>query len=187
VAPETKTVTYNTIRTSITGDSKCWITQNLGASFPASRADDPTETSAGWYWQFNRKQGYKHDGTDRTPKTAWLDNTSNVTEWESANDPCQQLGTGWRIPTILEWIAATKLGEKWMTGAEAYNSVLKLHSSGYLSSEHKGDLQGRGYYGYFWSSSTVTDRDYLAWMITLGFGPTQWYRSYGNSLRCIKD
>ncbi|MEI7983555.1 MAG: hypothetical protein WCI71_18045, partial [Bacteroidota bacterium] len=67
VAPVTKTVTYGTV-TNIPGEhSKCWITSNLGANHQATAVNDATELSAGWYWQFNRKQGYKHDGTTRTP------------------------------------------------------------------------------------------------------------------------
>ncbi len=63
VAPVTKTVTYGTV-TNIPGEtSKCWITSNLGADHQATAINDATEASAGWYWQFNRKQGYKHDGT----------------------------------------------------------------------------------------------------------------------------
>ncbi len=67
VAPVTKTVTYGTV-TNIPGEtSKCWITSNLGADHQASAVSDATEASAGWYWQFNRKQGYKHDGTTKRP------------------------------------------------------------------------------------------------------------------------
>jgi hypothetical protein len=59
-APVTKTVTYGTV-SNIPGEiSKCWITSNLGASQQATAVDDATEPSAGWYWQYNRKQGYKH-------------------------------------------------------------------------------------------------------------------------------
>ena len=72
VAPVDKTVTYGTV-TNIPGEtSKCWITSNLGADHQATAVNDATEASAGWYWQFNRKQGYKHDGTTRTPNTTWI-------------------------------------------------------------------------------------------------------------------
>ena len=72
VAPVTKTVTYGTV-TNIPGEpAKCWITRNLGASQQATAVNDNTEPSAGWYWQFNKKQGYKHDGTTRTPSTTWI-------------------------------------------------------------------------------------------------------------------
>ncbi|MEI6437009.1 MAG: hypothetical protein WCP32_19460, partial [Bacteroidota bacterium] len=57
VAPVTKTVTYGTV-TNIPGEtSKCWITSNLGADHQATAVNDATEASAGWYWQFNLRQG----------------------------------------------------------------------------------------------------------------------------------
>ena len=69
VAPVTKTTTYGTV-TNIPGElTKCWITSNLGSDQQATAVNDATEASAGWYWQFNRKQGYKHDGSTRTPNT----------------------------------------------------------------------------------------------------------------------
>jgi len=65
VAPVDKTVTYGTVLTNLAGPTattyRRWITQNLGATNQATSADDATEPSAGWYWQFNRKQGFKHD------------------------------------------------------------------------------------------------------------------------------
>ena len=69
VAPADKTVTYATV-TGIPGEpTKCWITSNLGASQQADSVKDATEASAGWYWQFDRKQGYKYEGGDIKPLT----------------------------------------------------------------------------------------------------------------------
>jgi hypothetical protein len=72
IAPVDKTVTYGTVNNIPGEPAKCWITRNLGASQQATGPTDPTEASAGWYWQFNLKQGYKHDGTTRTPATTWI-------------------------------------------------------------------------------------------------------------------
>ena len=56
--------------------------------------NDATEASAGWYWQFNLKQGFKHDGSSRTPYTTWINSINENTDWNSANDPCViELGT----------------------------------------------------------------------------------------------
>ncbi|MCX6266121.1 MAG: hypothetical protein NTW16_02005, partial [Bacteroidetes bacterium] len=60
VAPVDKSVTYGTVSTTLFGGTKCAITQNLGATNEAGSKTDAAEASAGWYWQFNRKQGYKH-------------------------------------------------------------------------------------------------------------------------------
>jgi hypothetical protein len=103
VAPVNKTTTYGTV-TNIPGEeSKCWITSNLGSDHQATTVDDATEASAGWYWQFNRKQGYKHDGSARTPNSIWISNVSETSDWNSANDPCSvELGSGWRLATLSE-------------------------------------------------------------------------------------
>ncbi|MCX6277714.1 MAG: hypothetical protein NT004_06435 [Bacteroidetes bacterium] len=58
LSPVTKTTTYSTV-TGIPGEAaKCWITSNLGSDHQATAVSDATEPSAGWYWQFNRKQGF---------------------------------------------------------------------------------------------------------------------------------
>jgi hypothetical protein len=51
--------------------SKCWIASNLGSGHHAGYVNDDKEPSADWYSQFNRKQGYMHDGETRTPP-AWI-------------------------------------------------------------------------------------------------------------------
>jgi hypothetical protein len=104
IAPVDKTVTYGTV-TNVPGEpSKCWITSNLGSDHQANAKNDASEASAGWYWQFNRKQGYKHDGTTRTPNSTWISSIVEDLQWHAANDPCTlELGTGWRIPTNAEW------------------------------------------------------------------------------------
>jgi hypothetical protein len=103
ISPVTKTTSYGTV-SNIPGEpSKCWITNNLGSDHQASSVSDATEASAGWYWQFNRKQGFKHDGTTRTPASTWISSISENSDWSSSNDPCTiELGTGWRIPNLLK-------------------------------------------------------------------------------------
>ena len=103
VAPVSKTVVYGTV-TGIPGEAaKCWITSNLGSDHQAIAVNDVTEPSAGWYWQFNRKQGYKQIWAAAIP--AWtITNINESSNWITANDPCNlELGTAWRIPTYTEW------------------------------------------------------------------------------------
>jgi hypothetical protein len=107
IAPTDKTVTYGTVLTNLSGSEKCWITQNLGADQQAASATDDTEASAGWYWQFNKKQGFMHDGTTLTPGIEWLGPFSENSDWLSSNDPCSLLlGNEWRLPTESEWQSA---------------------------------------------------------------------------------
>ncbi|MEI6436340.1 MAG: hypothetical protein WCP32_16030 [Bacteroidota bacterium] len=186
VAPVTKTVTYGTV-TNIPGEtSKCWITQNLGASQQATAVSDATEPSAGWYWQFNRKQGYKHTGSALTP--AWtITGINENSDWITSNDPCTiELGSGWRIPTSTEWTNVDASGN-WTNWNGPWNSSLKMHAAGCLNGSG-GSLNGRGTGGYYWSSTQYSAP--LGWY--LGFyssnsGMNYSYKAYGFSLRCLRD
>jgi len=203
VAPVTKSVTYGTVTSSLSGASKCWITQNLGATNQATAVNDATEASGGWYWQFNRKQGYYQPNANgalistATPNT-WDNSGDNTacdpvvsgTEWCPANDPCTQLlGAGWRLPTYTEWFNVDASGSTWTDWAHAYASVLKLHAAGYLSPA-AGILYNRGTMG-FYGSSTQHDTD-STYGYVLSFFPDSssipvYLKPNGFPVRCIKD
>jgi hypothetical protein len=187
VAPVSKTVTYGTV-TNIPGEpSKCWITRNLGATQPANTVNDNTEAAAGWYWQFNRKQGYKHDGTTITPAwtiTEFLENSN----WSSANDPCTNLlGNAWRIPTATEWINVHDAGS-WVNWNGPWSSGLQMHAAGFIY-QFTGALIDRGVNGYYWSStqngnqfgSSLGLNNYSCGM---GYGAS---KAIGFSVRCIRN
>ncbi len=194
VAPETKSVTYGTV-TNIPGEtSKCWITRNLGASQQASGVNDKSEASAGWYWQFNRKQGFKQDGS---PKSAWIPSPGGKTgivessDWTSGNDPCTiELGAGWRIPTRSEWENVKNSGN-WKDWNGPWNSGLRLHGalclwygSGVIESWYSNEG------GTYWSSSQIYPKYGIQLMfysagcqVWTGLGYT---KTDGYSVRCIK-
>ena len=185
VAPVIKTVTYGTVSTMLFGGTKCAITQNLGADHQANAVDDDSEASAGWYWQFNRKQGYKHDGATLTP--SWAETPFNETsDWVAANDPCTlELGTGWRIPTNAEWTTANG---SWTTWTHPFSSALKLHAAGYLwySNGWPGD---RGLGGYYWSSAQndATNGWYLYFNSSYSGMESGGFKPFGFSARCVRD
>jgi len=190
VAPVNKTVTYGTV-TNIPGEtSKCWITSNLGASHQATAKDDATEPSAGWYWQFNRKQGYKHDGSTRTPNTTWITTINEDSDWTSANDPCTlEMGGGWRIPTETEWTNVDASGN-WTNWNGPWNSALKIHAAGYLLDYNNGSIADRGSYGYYWSSTQVSYLHSDGRNLGFGSGGCQMmggFKAWGQSIRCIKE
>jgi uncharacterized protein (TIGR02145 family) len=193
VAPESKSVIYGTTTMSATG-SKCWITRNLGAANQASSFTDNSEASAGWYWQYNRMQGYKHDGSSRTPNNAW-NNNSESTAWTNNNDPCTiELGTGWRLPTNAEWISIMT-GSGFANGIDAYNSALKLHAGGDLNGI-TGNLEYRTgsspSLGQWWSKTQESGiYMYYSYSVfnntTNPIGTGQNHANIGYSVRCIKD
>jgi hypothetical protein len=187
VAPVTKTVTYGTVLTNLTGSNKCWITQNLGSDHQAASATDATEASAGWYWQFNKQQGYKHDGTTRTPNTSWIVPINESSDWTSANDPCALLlGSGWRLPTNGELYAVDFYGG-WDNYTETFSSVLKIHAAGYLYYTN-GNLNFRGTVGAYYSSSQYDNIKAYGMVIGSNFCATGYdYKSYSYPVRCLKD
>jgi hypothetical protein len=186
VAPVNKAVTYGTV-TNLPGEpSKCWIISNLGSDHQATSVDDDTEPSAGWYWQFNRKQGYKHDGTTRTPNTTWITSISETSDWIAANDPCNiELGTSWRIPTYTEWTNVDDAGS-WTNWNGPWSSVLKLHAAGCL--DYDGLLYGRGSHGYYWSSSQADANVGRNLSFDSGLsGMGTYSKIYGFPVRCVRD
>ena len=186
VAPVNKTVIYGTVD-SVPGEPViCWMTTNLGADHQASSKDDASEASAGWYWQFNRKQGYKHDGETRTPDTQWISIINENSDWMPENDPCNlELGFGWRIPTQSEWVNVNDIGE-WYDWNGPWESLLKLHSGGFLD-QSDGSLQMRGMGGAFWSNlqGGYTTAWYERFNDTL-CGYAGHYKARGYSIRCVK-
>jgi hypothetical protein len=187
VAPVTKTVTYGTV-TNIPGEpTKCWITSNLGADHQATAVNDATEESAGWYWQFNRMQGYKHTGSARTPNTTWISSIGENSNWLITNDPCALLlGSGWRLPTYTEWNNTDASGG-WTTWDDPWNSVLKMHAAGYLNFS-SGSLFNRGSTGKNWSStqfgySVGWHLSFVSGSCLMGF----YEKADGYSIRCLRD
>ncbi|MBB5647509.1 hypothetical protein HDE70_003831 [Pedobacter cryoconitis] len=179
-----KTVTYGSVSTKISGTDKCWITQNLGADGQASAINDATESSSGWYWQFNRLQGYQHDGTKRTPSTGWSSTVNESSAWIGVNDPCTQLlGSGWRIPTNTEWSSASASPQNWKNAADAYASVLKLHSAGDLTSA--GALNVRGVNSNYWTSTMYINVSQAYYFNNSRTNYNE--KTVGLPLRCLKD
>ena len=187
ISPETVIINYPLVETDLSGTNQCWLGRNLGAAVDAASATDNSAAAAGWYWQFNRKQGYAHDGTSRTPNTVWITSIDENTDWEPANDPCSLLlGPDWRLPTDTEWTNANTTGG-WTNVTDAYNSVLKLHATGLLLST-SGALSSRGTHGLWWSSSRLSSTNGR----TLSLGSsntsvTSYLKAIGFAARCLRE
>lgn len=109
--------------------------------------------------------------------------------FDEAIEYTKKLPNGWRLPTQKELLLiCVEFGideDGLLTGDELMKS-LGFVRSGSVSS---GSLYGAGYYGYYWSS-TVESSSYARY---LSFGSTNVspagnnFRSYGFSVRCVKD
>jgi hypothetical protein len=195
VALVNKTTTYGTV-TNIPGEpAKCWITSNLGSDHQATAVDDSTEASAGWYWQFNRKQGYKHDGLTLTPPWTIFHINENA-DWQTPNDPCNlELGALWRLPTYTEW-QNVDISGGWKNWNGPWDSSLKLHAAGEIS-YYDGHLYGRNFQGNYWSNTQgppLFQAYYQAWVLVFNGGYCGVFfddmgyphKAYGFSARCLR-
>lgn len=187
IAPVTKTVTYGTATNILGETSKCWITSNLGADNQASSVNDASEASAGWYWQFNHMQGYKHDGATLTPPTSWVSNYNENSNWLTDNDPCKLLlGTSWRLPTSTEWNNVIT-GGGWSGWEGPWNSALKMHASGYLQ-DSDGQVVYRGVNGVYWSSiqsNNTLAQNLLFYESACFIGASN--KANGFNIRCLQE
>jgi len=186
VAPVNKTTTYGTV-SNIPGEvDKCWIAGNLGSDHQATAIDDVSEASAGWYWQFNRKQGYRHDGSMPTPSwaTPWIDETS---DWQPVNDPCSlELGSPWRIPSSSEW-QNVDLAGGWTNWNGPWVSGLQLHASGFIGYTD-GSLNQRGATGAYWSSMQDSSWGGLHLHFDNFISETTfYYKAMGFNVRCVRE
>jgi hypothetical protein len=181
VAPSDQTIRYKTASTDLSGETACWITQNLGATQQATSATDSTDAAAGWYFQFNRAQGYTS-----APSPTWtITSISESSDWLPANDPCTlELGEGWRLPTSTEWTNADSNGS-WGDYDDTYASVLKLHAAGYLVFSG-GSLSDRGSGGYYLCSTQYNSASgYLLYAADADCLVFNLDKAYGFSQRCI--
>ncbi len=194
VSPETVTITYPLVKTTLgssDGTPNCWIAQNLGATTQATSATDASDAAAGWYWQFNRKQGYAYNtGTStRTPNTTWINPNTVTSDWETVNDPCTiLLGSNWRLPTSTETSNADsdRYGGGWNGYNDVYASVLKIHAAGQLN--YNGIISDRGSYYYVATSSHYsTVAIVLYGTDTIGGGSANTPSYSGFSVRCISS
>jgi hypothetical protein len=185
-SPYTTTINYP-ITSNLPGENtKCWITRNLGASQQPAVVWEILQASAGWYWQFNRTQGYSWNGSNRTPNTTWITFISENSNWLPANDPCtHNLGSPWRIPTYSEWYNVDNAGG-WTDWWGPWNSPLKLHAAGFIN-YMSGTVLGWGSFGSFWSSTQYDMSNGNSLYIDsnnsmMSYGA----KAEGCSLRCIK-
>ena len=143
VSPITANITYEVIKISVSSTTnKCFITRNLGATSAPANYSTPSYASNGWYWQYNRKQGYYIGASSTfvlTPSIAaggWLTSNSESSNWTAANDPCTlTLGASWRLPTVAEWAYCASPGlisvtYHWTNVIASNSAPLKLNDAG---------------------------------------------------------
>lgn len=189
--------TYTTIRGSWDGPGgdKVWLKMNLGATSELNSASDSDADRNGWYFQFNRPQGYyqKDVSSPRIPRS-WNNEIRESRNWRISNDPCRlSFGGGWRIPSEAEWNAFVRAPQE--SGGldnegkeQAFESALKIGGSGRIF-YFDGRVDSRGKSGYYWTSDQGNDakgvRLYINEQESV-FDIKSW-KAAGLTIRCILD
>jgi len=176
-----------------------WATRNVDK--PGTFTAKPENT--GMYYQWNRKVGWS--ATDpminSNGGTVWDESYPTGTTWEKANDPCP---SGWRVPTLDEYkklldrekVSYGFSNEKDIIGLrctdKASGKSIFLPAAGFRSITN-GKLYYVGDEGNYWSSTQDVYVNYYAYIISFemdGPYPVYWhdyFRSYGNCVRCVAD
>lgn len=173
------------------GGNKTWLAVNLGATTRPETSVDRSPSSAGWYFQFNRKQAFHHNGNSITPQ--WRNQSiEEDNSWSIGNDPCRiLLGESWRLPAITELRAFREASvEKGGMGegnrTAAFNSTLRLHAGGELQT-FDGDLRYRGEQGRYWASDQFDPKRGEVLGFESSSSTFASNKAFGRPVRCIKD
>jgi hypothetical protein len=196
-------VTYGVV---VSGNYKCWLDRNLGATQVATSSQDAA--SYGDLFQAGRgADGHqlKTSGITSTLSTSDIpgnsnfiktDNAANNNDWRNpqnanlwqgvngVNNPCP---SGFRLPSFSEMVSEYSSWNS-ATISGAFASPLKLPLAGFRNG-FNGELYSIGVRGEYWTSDfTRNEAASLSMRTTeLTVGVTPSNRSQGFSVRCIKD
>ena len=181
---------------------RVWMDRNIGASRVATSSADSLAYGDLYQW------GRLTDGhQSRTSSTTNINSTTDIPghgdfileqgspgDWRSStndslwqgvtgiNNPCPN---GFRLPTQIEFdTEAASWGTRDSNGA--YNSVLRLPVAGNRLN-YSGALNGAGTIGYYWTSNVVAPKSIYFQINSSGASSSSVSRSYGFSVRCIKN
>jgi uncharacterized protein (TIGR02145 family) len=172
---------------------------------------DSLDTSSGqisnsyadFYGKFIQRNGGTHDWR-QYPGTAENSDISPANSWTWSNpdnNPCLELGAGWRVPTQAEW-AQIQSNNTWVwqqagtNGTSGYQlkplgetkpTTLFLPAAGRRN--QSGGVQSDVGLGFYWSSTTTTNANSHALYFNAGsrMPEAQANRSYGLTVRCVSN
>lgn len=125
----------------------------------------------------------------------WRDD-GNCNRWYTASQgPCP---AGWHVPTHPEWQAETSdtqggtATSGGMTDRNTAYSLLKLTSAGYRwgVGPDAGQLYRPGDFGFYWSTRCLSNANFYCVYLKIASSYAEIFydgKSYGYSVRCIKD
>ena len=181
---------------------KTWMDRNLGATQAPIGSTDAAGYGDLYQWG-RRADGHqcRNSGTTNTlstsnqpPHANFIFAPSTPNDWRSpqndnlwqgingVNNPCP---AAYRLPTYNELeVERTTWSQNNSVGA--FGSVLKFPMAGFRNNSD-GSLRNVGSLGYYWSSNLNTTRAWYLFFSTNDAFMNFNHRSFGYSVRCIKD
>ncbi|MGB4724358.1 MAG: hypothetical protein WBH12_03590 [Sediminibacterium sp.] len=189
----------NSFGTVTSANGRVWLDRNLGASRVATNITDTSAYGDLYQWGRGADQHQSRksitiatqSSTDvpgnanfilpNTPLTDWR-SPANVNLWQGVNGINNPCPTGFRLPTEAEW--NTELSSWTTKNADgAFASPLKLTVAG----SREITINGAGTSGSYWSSTRSGDGSRYLNISSAGSFVLTHNRSYGGSIRCIKE
>jgi len=201
-----KTVTHNDITYGLVTSpytDRVWLDRNLGASQVCTSMTD--SACFGDYYQWGRAyDGHQDPNSGKLDvKASTVDNVGDkfiitFTDWTSADSTGETRSANWRsidgdsvcpagfrVPTESEIRAEFSSDEPIVSLSDAYDSFLKIPSSGYRA-WNDGNFQLTNNEALFWTSDIAGSQARFLHMQS-GWYIGNNYRAYGFSIRCIED
>jgi uncharacterized protein (TIGR02145 family) len=181
------------------GNGKVWMDRNLGASRVATSSTDTSSYGDLYQWgRGNDLHQLRKSVTSTTLSTTDVPGNANfiltagapndwrtpqnVNLWQGVNGTNNPCPTGYRIPTEAEWNAEIASWTSKNTDG-AFASPLKLTMAG----SREITITNTGVNGSYWSSTISGEGARYLYFGNAGSYTLTHNRSYGGSIRCIKD
>jgi uncharacterized protein (TIGR02145 family) len=179
----------------------------FGAKYPSLVNNGTNNGSQDWTYGSSAVPTYYTEATSYAQNSGSWDWPDALANYEDViGNPCP---AGWRLPAITELAAVvnkntsdeditvinplTNVPATWLTASNQTFSNLKksgdylyLPAVGYREG-NIGNISNRGYYGYYWSSTS--NNNYTVWCIYFYSGSQYVFGtdpSYGFSVRCVQ-
>lgn len=192
------------------GLSVKWAVSNLSASGLCARPEEygdyyawgeiEPKSSYSWaeYKHYGPRGKYGIRGFTKYNANKYAGTVDNKKLLESKDDAAKMiLGDNWRIPTSEEWtelLTKCTVEGTQLNGIYGYEVVGPNGNSIFFPSpgrRYDTGLEDEGDYGYYWSSSLMTDDPKIAWYVKFGYrgaiSEYDYYRINGFSIRPVSE